>query len=174
VINRIKEIQAGNTLIFEEVYYQFHERLYWYVWKRTNSETLAEDVVQESFMKFWDTRENLSLAFPLEVQLARIVRTTLIDHLRKESNQRKALISLSKNVDQPGFDNNLLLKKELEERVHIAVQELSPECKKIFQLSREGGFSYTQIASMLSISPKTVENQISKALRLLRKAVLFL
>src|SRR6218665_3656130 len=102
--NTITEIRAGNTLVFKQVYYQFHERLYWYVWKRTSSEVLAEDVVQESFMKLWDRRENLSLSFPVEVQLARIVRTTLIDHLRKESNRRQALDSLSENINQTSVD----------------------------------------------------------------------
>ncbi len=171
MINKIAEIREGNTAVFEQIYYQFHERLYLYVWKRTKSELLAEDVTQESFIKLWDRRQSLSLSFTLEVQLARIVRTTLIDHLRKESNQRRAYTSLSENLSKISVDGDPLLKKELEERIHVAVQNLSPECKKIFQLSREGGFSHSQIAAMLSISPKTVENQVSKALRMIRKSV---
>lgn len=171
MVHTITEVRAGNALVFEQIYYQFHERFYWYVLKRTGSATLAEDVVQESFMKLWDRRASLSLSFPIEVQLARIIRTTLIDHLRKAASQRKVLESYNNNLGSMSTDNDPLLKKELAEKIQTVVQSLPPECKKVFQLSREEGLSYSQIASLLSISPKTVENQVSKALRVIRKAV---
>ncbi|WP_018627745.1 sigma-70 family RNA polymerase sigma factor [Niabella aurantiaca] len=165
----VSEIKRGNKLIFEEVYHKYHNRFYFYVLRNTASDDLAEEVVQMSFVKVWEKRSELSSSFPIEVQIARIARSVLIDILRRKAIERSALDAIKQNADaviarDPAAD------KQLVEKVQEAIESLPPQCKKIFILSREGGLTHLQIADHLSVSPKTVENHISKALKVVRKA----
>lgn len=165
----VKEIKLGNKLVFEEVYYTYHERFYFYVLKNTSSEALAEEVVQMAFIRIWEKRATLSHAFPIEVQIARIARSIMIDALRKKAVERKALGIVKQNANL-AIVNDPVVGKQLIEKVSATIESLPPECKKIFTLSREEGLTYSEIADRLSISPKTVENQVSKALKAVRKA----
>ncbi|MBS1662827.1 MAG: sigma-70 family RNA polymerase sigma factor [Bacteroidetes bacterium] len=169
-MNYVEEIKRGNKLAFEEVYYKYHERFYFYVLKKTASEDLAEETVQMAYMRIWEKRTQLSDDFPIEVQLARVARSIMIDTLRRKAAERKALDVVKQTTDaaiagDPAADRQLM------ERVTETIESLPPECRKIYILSREGGLTYSEIAERLSISPKTVENQVSKALKTLRKAV---
>lgn len=169
-MNFVEEIRRGNKLAFEEVYYKYHERFYFYVLKRTASDDLAEETVQMAFMKIWEKRADLSDTFPIEVQLARVARSIMIDILRKKAAERKALDVVKQNIDAI-VAGDPVADKQLLEKVTETIERLPPECKKIYILSREDGLTYSEIAERLSISPKTVENQVSKALKTLRKAV---
>lgn len=169
-MNYIDEIKRGNKLIFEKVYYKYHERFYFYVLKRTASEDLAEEVVQMTFIRIWEKRASLSEGFPIEVQLARTARSIMIDVLRKKAAERRALDVIKQNVDSV-IDNDPIDDNELRGKVIATIENLPPKCRKIFILSREQSLSHSEIANRLSISPKTVENQISKALKAIRKAV---
>lgn len=166
----VEEIRRGNKLAFEEVYYKYHERFYFYVLKKTGSQDLAEETVQMAYMRIWEKRAELSGSFSIEVQLARVARSYMIDALRRKAAERKALDVLKQNTDAV-IAGDPVADKQLMEKVTETIESLPPECRKIYILSREKGLTYSQIAEHLSISPKTVENQVSKALKTLRKAV---
>jgi RNA polymerase sigma-70 factor (family 1) len=169
-LNFVVEIQVNNTIVFEEVYRRYHERFYFFVLKRTSSEDIAEEVVQKAFIKLWEYRANLSPDLSIEIQLARITRTVLIDTLRKKAVERKVINHIGQRLPTVNYEDPVL-EKELNHKIVTAIESLPPVCKKIFRLSREEGLSYKEIAQQLSISPKTVENQISKALRVVREVV---
>ncbi|HTI09619.1 MAG TPA: sigma-70 family RNA polymerase sigma factor [Puia sp.] len=169
-MNYVEEIRRGNKLAFEEVYYKYHDRYYFYVLKRTASEDLAEETVQMAYIRIWEKRAELSDTFPIEVQLARVARSIMIDALRRKAAERKAL-DIVKQHTEAVIAGDPVADKQLLEKVTETIESLPPECRKIYILSREGGLTYSQIAERLSISPKTVENQVSKALKTLRKAV---
>ena len=172
-VNLVEQLQAGNTNVFEQVYYEYHERLFGYVINRTSSADLAEEVVQQAFIKLWEHRGKLSATLPVGIQLARITRTTMIDCLRQRAAHRKLTGFIATQVSE-SIHEERLLEKELDERIRSAVDNLPPSCKKIFILSRDEGFSHKEIAQRLSISPRTVENQLSKALKIVREvATLF-
>ncbi|MCH5596442.1 RNA polymerase sigma factor [Niabella ginsengisoli] len=125
----VSEIKQGNKLVFEEVYYKYHNRFYFYVLRRTASEELAEEVVQMSFIKVWEKRSQLSASFPIEVQIARIARSIMIDVLRRKAIERRVLDTIKQNADaaiigDPAAD------KQLVEKVQEAIESLPPQCKK--------------------------------------------
>ncbi|WP_346237699.1 RNA polymerase sigma-70 factor [Niabella insulamsoli] len=165
----VSEIKCGNKRAFEEVYHKFHNRFYSYVLRKTASGDLAEEVVQMSFIKVWEKRTELSAIYPIEVQIARIARSLMIDVLRKKAVERSALHTIQQNA-RAVIDADPAADKQLVEKVHEAIESLPPQCRKIFMLSRDEGLTHSQIASHLSVSPKTVENHISKALKVVRKA----
>ncbi len=173
-MNEIAAIQRGDETIFEQVYQTHHEKLYFYILKKTSSNYLAEEVVQLAFIKLWNYRQSLSADISLEAQIFRIAKTSLIDLLRKNANQRRVIENYKDIV--PVEDENVmsaLMKKEMGERITALIKNMPPVRQKVFKLSREGGLSHKEIAEQLSLTTKNVENHISKAIRQIKKALFF-
>lgn len=170
----IEQIQTGNTKVFEQVYHQYHTRLYYYVLKHTDSSYLAEEVVQLTFIKMWENRRQLSLHFDLSIQLFRIARSMTIDLLRKERKGERYVEVISDETMGLSVETDIIHKDELT-HIEKLIEELAPVRRKVFKLSRFEDLSHKEIAEQLSISPKTVENHIGRAIiQLKNKLVLLL
>lgn len=165
-MNYVADLASGCLQTFQTVYSLFNQKLYAYVLKKTNSVYMAEEVVQLTFIRLWEKRETLSAEYNISTQIFRIAGTILIDQLRKEAVSKKHLsvveddFALKTETDQP----------EMLHALEQAIEQMAPVRKKVFKLSKVDGYSYKEIAEMLSISPKTVENHISQALKQLRAA----
>ena len=170
MVNEVSLIKQGDQFIFEEVFMQCHERLYLFILRKTHSSFLAEETVQITFIKLWQGRHRLNEQFSISQQLFRIAATTLIDLLRKETIREK-LLPVLKN-SQPYFFKNETLEnleaKELNEFLNGAIQRMPPARRMVFKMSRQQGMTYKEIAAVLSLSIKTVENHISLAIKTLR------
>lgn len=131
---------------------------------------MAEEVVQLSFIKLWSNRENLNEVYSISTQLFRIASTTLIDLIRK-NNSIEVLAKKVESLNLENFTDDTLVKidaKELNSKLENALKNLPPIRRKVFRMSRIEEKSYQEIAKELSISPKTVENHISMAIKQLR------
>jgi len=172
-LNIVTHIKEGDLPVFNQVFYQYHEKLYYYVFSKTKSSFCAEEVVQLTFIKLWQYRQNLNETISIDVQLFRIAKTTLIDQLRKINYSEKLLASLQKTSG--GFTINKgegnMRQQELYHQLQTALSEMPPVRRKVFELSRFSGLSYREIADRLSISVKTVENHINRALKHIRHIV---
>jgi len=131
---------------------------------------MAKELVQLAFIKLWQFRHTLSDNYTLDTQLFNIASSTLIDYLRQQSTLRKKIVTLSEdtsklvNAPAPETGNSF----EYADYLHSAMQSLSPVRKKVFILSRIYGHSYKEISHQLSISVKTVEDHMAKALKQIR------
>lgn len=165
-MNYVADLASGCLQTFQTVYSLFNQKLYAYILKKTNSAYMAEEVVQLTFIRLWEKRETLSAEYNLSTQIFRIAGTILIDQLRKEAVSKKHLsvveedFALKTDTEQP----------EMLHALEQAIEQMAPVRKKVFKMSKVDGYSYKEIAEMLSISPKTVENHISQALKQLRAA----
>ena len=129
----------------------------------------AEDNVQKMFCKLWENRENINIRTSVKSYLYRAVHNDCINRVlqvktRAEHNQHYSYV-------MPQVVNNTserVTHKELESSISNAIGQLPPQCKKVFEMSRMQHLSYSEIAQELGISNNTVENHISKALKLLR------
>jgi RNA polymerase sigma-70 factor (ECF subfamily) len=160
----ITELTSGCLQTFRSVYRLYNQKLYAYILKKTNSEYMAEEVVQLTFIRLWEKRKNLSAEYSISAQIFKMAGTILIDQLRKEAISQKHLSIVETESAQPGAQD---LDLEILEQ---AIEQMAPVRKKVFKLSKLDGYSYKEIAELLSISPKTVENHMSKALKQLRAA----
>jgi RNA polymerase sigma-70 factor (ECF subfamily) len=160
----ITELTSGCLQTFQSVYRLYNQKLYAYILKKTNSEYMAEEVVQLTFIRLWEKRKNLSAEYSISAQIFKMAGTILIDQLRKEAISQKHLSIVETESAQPGAQD---LDLEILEQ---AIEQMAPVRKKVFKLSKLDGYSYKEIAELLSISPKTVENHMSKALKQLRAA----
>ena len=133
--------------------------------------SIAEEVVQDVFVAIWQKRDSLEFNSQLAPYLYTSVRNTCLNHLSKE----KKSIPLSEyTLGDPGSIQNPQEKMEfieLQEKIFKAIDDLPPKCREIFMLSRMERLTNRHIAEKLDISIKTVENQMTIALRKLAKAI---
>jgi RNA polymerase sigma-70 factor (family 1) len=175
-LNTIAALRGGDRFVFEQVFIEYHKKLYFYILSKTRSSYLAEETVQLSFIKLWRFKESLDEDISISRQIFRIARTSLIDILRKEESHQRMMMEMTKN--QPVTHGNPVEEwfdqAELTERIFKGVKQMPPVRRKIFKMSRLKGMSYKEIASELSLSVKTVENHISRAIKQLQEILTIL
>jgi len=170
----IKELKNGDESYFRRVFDQYHQKLYFFILYKTKSEYIAEEVVQMAFTKLWQYRQSLQEEYTISTQLFRIATTVLIDFLRKYNNKDAVTARLDSLEIEKGVDstNEKMRGAELQKRISEAVNDLPPVRKLVFEMSREQGMSYREIAETLSVSSKTVETHIYKALKQIKKHII--
>lgn len=173
--NVLHNIKTGDIASFKLVYQQYHSKLYFYVLKHTQSAWVAEETVQITFIKLWEGRHNLASDIDLSRQIFRIVKSAMIDLLRKESRRHGHTGALADELaaSSAGLSVDPLKKEDLRQ-VYDIIEQMAPVRKRVFKLSRFEGMEHKEIAEQLSISPKTVENHIGRAIRQLKDAMFFI
>lgn len=137
------------------------------VYKIVKDKDTSEDIVQEVFVKMWNKRKELEINVSVKAYLYRSAINTALNYIgsaKKLNYLEDDYAHLSSNNVQEYHDF-----KETENHVMKAIDRLPPACKAIFVLSRQEEMSYREIADTLNISIKTVENQMGKALKVLRE-----
>lgn len=131
-------------------------------------EQQAKDIVQDVFVKFWNDREKLDIRTSIRSYLFVSVRNRCMDVLRKKNRSLQLNeISEGQDVADESFETYIL--SELESLFNQSLDKLPERCREVFELSRLHGLKNREIAEKLSLSEKTVENQMTKALRVLRE-----
>ncbi|OYW18032.1 MAG: hypothetical protein B7Z54_06925 [Sphingobacteriales bacterium 12-47-4] len=129
----------------------------------------AEEMVQQVFFNLWDRSENLNLTGSVQAYLYKAVYHECLNYIKhqkvRSDHQLRVAYSLKNQSDNAA---KKVLTKELEVRLRSALNELPEQCRTIFQMSRFEELKYKEIADRLNISIKTVENQMGKALKILR------
>ena len=169
----IKELKDGDEFYFKKVFDQYHQKLYFFILYKTKSEYIAEEVVQMAFTKLWQCRQTLREEYTISTQLYRMATTILIDYLRKYNHKdavtaRLDMVNIEKGIDST---TEKMSGAELQKRISEAVNDMPPVRKQVFEMSREQGMSYREIAETLSVSSKTVEAHIYKALKQIKKHI---
>lgn len=170
-MDRLAErIKLGDEQAFELLFRRYFVRLSAFANKFLNDSDLSQEIVQEVFMKIWETREDINPDDSLKSYLFKIAQNLSINKLKraKVESRYKEVFKLVYFDHQEFSAHESLLAKELEENISISIGNLPPECRKIFELSRNEGLKYREIADTLHISVKTVESQMSKAIKTLR------
>ncbi len=166
----IKEIRKGDVKSFEKLFSMYYNVLFAYSLRFINDREEAKEIVNDSFIKFWENRKQIKAHVDsVKPYLFQIVHNLSINYLKKRSNQNTVTVPdfffLEETLKEtpPQMDCT-----ELNLRIRKAIDKLPPKRKEIFMLSRFSELKYSEIAAELNISIKTVENQISRALHFLR------
>ncbi|GAA0544517.1 RNA polymerase sigma-70 factor [Chitinophaga japonensis] len=166
--NTIAALKEGDTSVFSELFNEYHRKVYLYVLSKTHSRYLAEETTQITFIKLWDYRQQLDESKPVSSLIFRIASATLIDLFRKEAVKARFL-----QQERPGEagswnSSEAVEAKELQQRIRHVVRNMPPVRRRVFELSRYEFKSYKEIAELLSVSVKTVENHMALAIKHLR------
>lgn len=168
----VRQIRNGNNKAFEKLFRRYCDDLHRFIWGYVKQEDIAEELVQDVFVKIWEERESLDPSKSIKSLLYRIGRNLAIDFLRHRKIvnewklEKKALQKYSTN---PMLLDEKLSKKMVLQDVKAAIEDLPERRRLIFVLSRYNHLTYKEIACLLDISVNTVETQISRALKKLRK-----
>ena len=154
---------------FEQVFKTHFKRLHAYAFTILRDEEEAEEMVQQVFFKLWERNENLSLTGSVSAYLYRAVHNESLNYIKhqkvRSDHKLHVAYSMKNEVEHP---EKKIKAGELGKKIHSALNELPEQCRTIFQMSRFDELKYREIAEKLGISVKTVENQMGKALKLLR------
>lgn len=154
---------------FEQVFKQHYKPLHAYAFTLLKDDAAAEEMVQNVFYKLWERTDGLHITGSLAAYLYRAVHNESLNYLKHRKVRSEHSLRVSYHMDGRGESATRTVRmKELEEKLRAALAELPEGCRTVFQLSRFEELKYSQIAEVLGISVKTVENQMGKALKLLR------
>lgn len=166
-------LQKGNIYAYELIFRRYYVSLCGFATRFVQQPEIAEEIVQNIFLKLWEKRGSITIQSSLKSYLFRAVHNGCNNHLTHAKTENKFLtftrdaIVKQQLLTDPVLDS--LTYKELDEHITKAIDSLPAECKKIFKMSRFDGLKYAEIADRLGISVKTVETQISRALVRLRE-----
>lgn len=167
----IQSLQQGDRKAFTYLVDLYHHKLCVYANSLVNNGMQAGDIVQNVFISVWEKRANLHPDFSLKSFLYRSVYNEFIDQYRK----KQAVLKIEKKYIE--YLDAFVLEKDTESREHLislvklAILELPPKCKQVFELSKSEGLTNIEISEHLNISVKAVEAQITRGFRLLRKNI---
>lgn len=165
----LEKLAKGDHSAFEKIFETFYKPLVVFALKLVNDRDLARDLVQEVIVNFYEKRKEINIHTSLKSLLYQSVRNRCLNHIKRESvirNHHEAIYIQKMNSEKDFVD--VVEETELENRIYKTISELPSQCKKIFEMSRFQGKANAEIAEELSISKRTVETQISNALKKLR------
>lgn len=166
-------IQKDDKVAFFHIYERYYRRLYGFVLKYVKQKEDTEEIVQEVFVKIWESRSKIDAYSSFESFLFTVAYNATINMLRKKANESKYIEhikSLQHTHDSPDLADEIHF-NELNSRVQSLLEELTPRQKEIFQLSREQGLSHDEIATKLEISVNTVKKHIANTLAFLKSQI---
>jgi RNA polymerase sigma-70 factor (ECF subfamily) len=165
-----RRIRNGDTGQFESLFRSSYVSLVRFAKTMIKDHDTAEEIVQDLFFRLWQDKENLKIESSLNGYLFRSVHNRclhFIEHKRVIARHAEEIsYSQSENQESP---SDILNYKELQEKIARIIEKLPERCGKIFTMSRFEGLKYNEIAEKLSVSVKTVEANMGKALKEFRK-----
>jgi RNA polymerase sigma-19 factor, ECF subfamily len=164
----IQEIQQGNKSAFDNLFFKYYKPLYRFALHFCNNAIIAEESVQQTFIKIWQTSSNTSYNDDIGKILFTYTKNEVIDEIRKVNTRKKyeeniiSELNAEENIEE---DN----KNRIKAIIETAIEQLPPKAKEIFRLAKQEGLSIKEIAQHLKISNKTVENQLTIAYKKMRQ-----
>ncbi len=166
-------LSQGDEAALRQIFDRYYGALLGQVYRIIPDEDSCQDLVQEVFVELWRKRADLDIHTSLQAYLRRAAVNRALNHLK---TQRKVQLQESEQwaatADTSVADIHQLEKQEsLEAALHRAIELLPEKCRLVFSLSRFEHMSHREIAEKLDISVKTIENQITKAMKILREVM---
>lgn len=166
----ILQVAKGNEKAFKCLFKSYYARLFQYVFSIIKSKEVAEELAMDVFLKIWLGREVIPKIERFDAFLFKVARNKCIDFLRSAARDQKLKELLFEQIEasqKTGFMQPELV-EEYELLLREAVSLLSPQRKKVYQLSREAEMTHDEIAAQLNLSKNTVNNHLVEAKRFIR------
>jgi RNA polymerase sigma-70 factor (family 1) len=172
---QVRIAQFEDQKAYEELYVSLYKYLYNFAWSFVKSKQLAEEIVSDVFIKVWQKRTNLESIDNLKVYLYVATKNVSLNYLGKNKTLSYSDIhDLSAELISTYSDpEQLLITSDMLLLINNAITQLPARCRLIFQLVKEDKMKCREVAEILQIAPKTVENQVAIAVRKIGNAVRF-
>jgi RNA polymerase sigma-70 factor, ECF subfamily len=168
----IKELRNRNSIVFDYIFTSYYSGLCAFAQKYIDDRQVAEDIVQDFFVTIWMESPRLEIKSSLKSYLFTAIRNRCLDwHKHQNTSEKFRKFILSKNEESDISEEDMIIETELRQAILKGLNKCSPRCREIFTLNRIDGLTNQQIADQLGLSKRTVEVQISNALKILRTAL---
>lgn len=167
---QLARFYAGDQTALQEIFQLHYPKVCQAIFRLVKDATLAEDLAQDVFFRFWQKRDQIQITSSLDAYLRRMAVNEGLGYLRSKKYFAEEIDAHS-HLSAGTTSEDQYLHGELADNIQQAIDRLPPKCREVFQLSRFEEMSYQEIATAMGISIKTVENQMGKALRILRQAL---
>ncbi len=169
----ILPIKNDDVHAFKELFDLMHPLLTRHLYKLTSQSELSEELANDIFISFWKNRKTVEINTSLKAYLYRAATNKAYDYYRKKERQ-PSIYGIDETLHVVSKDNNAEDKLNYvatEKKVLACIEKLPERCKLIFSLSRFSKYPRKKIADELDISIKTIENQMTKAIKLMKNCV---
>jgi RNA polymerase sigma-70 factor (ECF subfamily) len=170
----IRQLRQGDHEAFTSLYERYWRQVYNFCRLYLSNRSVAEEVVQEVFIKIWESRESIREEKNFKGLLFIITRNRIFNQHRKSVNEDFYKMTVLSVMEDSYNMEKEIEARDLGEYIDRLIEELPSRRREIFNLSRKEHKSYKEIAELLHISEKTVENQIGEALKHLKRNLLLL
>lgn len=169
----VKLLKKGDMAAFDAIYNQYCHKLHQFVFMYLKQKEDTEEIVQEVFIKIWQSKDKIDVYASLESFLFTIAYNTTMSLLRKRMSETKSREYLKSLQQIDGTDDviNEIQFNELNQKVQALLNQLTPRQKEIYLLSREEGLTHEEIAEKLNISTSTVNNHLVNTLKFLKSHI---
>ena len=166
----INRFISGDKTAINDLYAEYSPRLYRFAMAYLKSESEVLDIVQEVFVNVWVNRKKLKKDSNLDAYLFTVAKNTIVSVFRKKLSEKDYLEHLKNKSITNSIDTESQFNyNQLSDKLNDLVEQLPPQRKKIYQMSKEQGLANKTIAAELGISIKTVEDHLSKASKFIKK-----
>ena len=163
-------IRNDNLNAFGLLYHRYKEKIYFFTLRYLGDKSDAEEIIQMVFISLWEHRKTIDVSKSIKSYIYKITVNHIFNYLKKKAIQRKYVeTELQKNEKSGNPTLDHIFYTELEKKIDQIILSLSPQQQRIFRLSRFDGLSHEEIATKLELSIRTVENQIYRVLKVLKK-----
>ncbi|MCW8310529.1 RNA polymerase sigma-70 factor [Sphingobacterium sp. InxBP1] len=169
----IASLKKGEHFAMEQIFDLYWEDLFDAALKKIGDEDAAQDIIQEIFIKLWENREHIVFSGDLAAYLHGAVKFKIINYFRNnivKDGHRTELAALM-NQQYADAADDLLILHDTEQKVEEAFMQLPERMRQVMLMSRKQEKSIKEIARELNISVQTVKNQITSAMKILRKSL---
>ena len=165
----VKQLNKNNREIIRHLFDNYYLELYRFALKLVHAKEVAEEIVDDIFVNIWNNRQKIEIKSSLKAYLYASVRFGALNYFRDNKNRLSQTDDVMPDLPFNETPLDKIQEGELSRVLTDAIQSLPEKCRAIFSLSRNSDLTYKQIAGELNISVKTVENQMSIALKKIRE-----
>jgi RNA polymerase sigma-70 factor (ECF subfamily) len=169
-----KQVKDGNGSAFELLYKKNYTKVYACARYYINDVSLCHDISQDIFTYLWENRHKIEIQSSLVAYLVSATKNACINYINKQGSRYRYLSYIFDEGSQYQDGYDAINESALLDALNKAMEQLPEQCREIFQLSRLKGLKHKEIGALLKISPKTVETQIYRALKVMKKVLLFI
>lgn len=165
----IAAIGKGDYTSYNKLFVRYYSRLCYYVYHLLMDKEDAEDVVQDLFLTLWNNRSKIEIEGNVSAYLYKMAKNLALNHIRTKANYRSLLENQGDALSY--YEENHLESEEFRIILYDCINRLPGRCKEVLLLHRVKGLKQKEIADQLSISVKTIKNQIWSSLQRLKKCL---
>lgn len=165
----LERLAGGDEAAFTLLFNSYKDKLYAFVLYLSGSGATAEDVLQETFLKIWQNRSEMMKINNFNAYLFRMAQNRALNALRRHSLEALIIQKLRHQLPATANPGESVPGREVQELLHKVLEQLPPQQRRVFELSRNHELKYEEIAAEMNISASTVRNHMVQALKTIRQ-----